>query len=334
MAKDNLFLGTARGAVGDVVFSRSNGHQVSRVRNRAPRNPQSAIQMMQRVVLKTGMSAYSMFREIADHAFQGAKNKTDNQSEFVKRNVNEMRKELQQLIDLNDPEEIMTAQDTNFAAKQMALPVLRPYVMSSGSLQGVTINAGAGGFKIPEFANLDWDSNPQGESICTYADVVAALGLQKGDQLTFLFGYIDDTDDTAEINDFRFARVILSPDDGDMTKRMFVKGESTTPYTIANANSRNQGSVYFSILGDIIGQTDAGEYTAGAARTLALCGVIVSRLNGGVWQRSTCQLTMRENGAGVTGSLQWDHKTAALGSAIWSYMNESNSSLYLNQAQG
>lgn len=329
MAKDNLFLGTARGAVGDVVFSRSNGHQVSRVRNRAPRNPQSAIQMMQRVILKTGMSAYSMFREIADHSFQGAKNKTDNQSEFVKRNVNEMRKELQQLIDLNDPEEIMTAQDTNFAAKQMALPVLRPYVMSSGSLQGVTINVSGNGFQIPEFTNFDY----QELSSITYQDVVDALGLQKGDQLTFLFGYIDDTDDTAEINDFRFARVILSPDDGDMTKNFFEIGTQDVNLHVANANSRNQGSVYFkATIGAIIGQTDAGEFTAGAARTLALCGVIVSRLNGGVWQRSTCQLTMRPNTG--TGALGQDHETAALGSAIWSYMNESNSSLYLNQAQG
>lgn len=329
MAKDNLFLGTARGAVGDVVFSRSNGHQVSRVRNRAPRNPQSAIQMMQRVILKTGMSAYSMFREIADHSFQSAKNKTDNQSEFVKRNVNEMRKELQQLIDLNDPAEIMTAQDTNFAAKQMALPVLRPYVMSSGSLQGVAVNVSGNGFQIPEFTNFDYEQ----AGTTTYQDVVDALGLQKGDQLTFLFGYIDDTTDTAEINDFRFARIILSPDDGDMTKSFFEIGTMDTNLHVANANSRNQGSVYFkSTIGAIIGQTDTGEYTAGSARTLALCGVIVSRLNGGVWQRSTCQLTMRPNTG--TGALGQDHETAALGSAIWSYMNESNSSLYLNQAQG
>lgn len=333
MAKDNLFLGTARGAVGDVVFSRSNGHQVSRVRNRAPRNPQSAIQMMQRVILKTGMSAYSMFREIADHSFQGAKNKTDNQSEFVKRNVNEMRKELQQLIDLNDPEEIMTAQDTNFAAKQMALPVLRPYVMSSGSLQGVQLTAAATGFSIDAlFTGVEWDLNPQGQVTFTYADVVAALGLQKGDQLTFCFGYIDDTDDTAEINDFRFARVILSPDDGDMTKKFLVKDETATNFHVANANSRNQGDVYIALNGLVIGQTDAGEYTAGAARTLALCGIIVSRLNGGVWQRSTCQLTMRPNTGAA--ALAVDHETAALGNAIWSYMNESNSSLYLNQAQG
>lgn len=332
MAKDNLFLGTARGAVGDVVFSRSNGHQVSRVRNRAPRNPQSAIQMMQRVILKTAMSSYSMFREIADHAFQGAKNKTENQSEFVRRNVNEMRKELQQLVDMNKPEEIMTSQDTNFASKQMALPVLRPYVMSSGSLQGVAVEVASNGFKIPAFENLEWDLTPGGEIISTYQDVVDALGLQKGDQLTFLFGYIDDTDETAEINDFRFARVILSPDDGDMTKKFFIKTEGESNLHVTNANSRNQGSVYFANLGSIIGQTDTSEFTAGTARTLALCGVIVSRLNGGVWQRSTCQLTMRESGE--VGALQWNHQTAALGNAIWSYLNESNSSLYLNQAQG
>jgi hypothetical protein len=51
MAKDNLFLGTARGSVGDIVFSRLDGQQVARVRNRAPRNPQSPAQMVQRIIM-------------------------------------------------------------------------------------------------------------------------------------------------------------------------------------------------------------------------------------------------------------------------------------------
>lgn len=332
MAKGNLFLGTARGSVGDVVFSRSNGSQVSRVRNRAPRNPQTSIQLMQRVIMKTAMTGYSMFREICDHAFQGQNGKTANQSAFVKRNVDEMRKELSQLIELNDPDEIMTAQDTNFNAKPMALPVLRPYVMSNGSLQTVGIAVRAGGFLIDQFFNLDWDIDTEGQVAITYQDVVDILGLHKGDQLTFLFAYIDDTTDSAEIIDFTYARVILSPDDGDMTKKFFVKNDGETHLTIANPNSRNNGKIYISLGGTVIGQKDSDEYTAGSARCLVGCSCVLSRLVGGIWQRSTSQLVIRpNNGVGATTN---DHETATLGSAIWTYLSDANSSQYLNQAQG
>lgn len=334
MAKDNLFLGTARGAVGDVVFSRSGGHQVSRVRNRAPRNPQTAIQLMQRVIMKTAMSSYSMFRELTDHSFQGANGKTANQSAFVKRNIDEMRKELAQLIEQNDPSEIMESTDFNFSSKQMSLPVLRPYVVSSGSLPSVATRVIAAGFNLSAlYEGVNWDISAQTSAPAfTYQQLVDALGLQAGDQLTFIYCYIDDTDEGAEMNDFRFSRVILAPDDGDMTKPFLKKEAADTNYTVNSPNSRNQGEFHIGAGATITGMTDDDEYTAGGARTLVAFGVIVSRLNGGVWQRSTCQLTTRSN-SGV-GATTCDHETGYLGNAIWSYLNDANSSLYLNQAQG
>lgn len=46
--KGNMFLGYARGSVGDVVFSRVKGQQTGRARNRQPSNPKSEAQMQQR----------------------------------------------------------------------------------------------------------------------------------------------------------------------------------------------------------------------------------------------------------------------------------------------
>lgn len=71
MAKGNLFQGMARGKVGDVVFYRMNGVQMSRLRNRAPKNPRSNEQLYQRCIIATTMKAYSAGKEIFDHAFQG-----------------------------------------------------------------------------------------------------------------------------------------------------------------------------------------------------------------------------------------------------------------------
>lgn len=48
MSKGNLFLGYARGSVGDVVMSRVKGQQVAKARNRKPANPKSKKQMTQR----------------------------------------------------------------------------------------------------------------------------------------------------------------------------------------------------------------------------------------------------------------------------------------------
>ena len=71
MAKGNMLQGMARGKVGDVVFSRLNGQQISRVRNRQPYNPRTNKQLIQRAIMATVMLGYSAGKEIFNHSFQG-----------------------------------------------------------------------------------------------------------------------------------------------------------------------------------------------------------------------------------------------------------------------
>lgn len=91
MAKGNLFQGMARGAVGDVVFSRLNGQQVSRVRNRQPANPQTNAQLYQRAIMATVMQAYSAGKKIFDHAFEGKKTGSECQNAFLSLNSLKLR---------------------------------------------------------------------------------------------------------------------------------------------------------------------------------------------------------------------------------------------------
>ena len=91
MSKGNMFQGMARGKVGDVVFSRLDGQQITRVRNRNPRNPRTNAQLYQRAVMATIMQAYSAGKAIFDHSFQGKSVGSGCQREFMSRNANILR---------------------------------------------------------------------------------------------------------------------------------------------------------------------------------------------------------------------------------------------------
>lgn len=329
MSKGNLLLGQARGRVGDVVFTRIDGEQVARSRNRAPKNPQTPIQLLQRSIMKTNSLGYSMFRDIADHAFQGKVQGTECQSEFSRLNIAAMRDELAQLINDNDPEEILSSQEFNFSSKGDSLPVLREYILSSGTLTPVPVRLNVNGM---QFADIEVTS----ETIVTitYADVVQALGIQKGDQLTFCMAFVDDSIETPFLSKFSYARVILEPDDGDMTHPMFSYSDGIATINASHANPRNDGKVAFNYAPSgllVCGEVDDAPWTAGSKMCLVACAVIVSRQTGGVWQRSRAQFTVRANSG--TAATTNDHFVAYLGDAIYSYMTQANSSLYLNQAQ-
>lgn len=86
-----MLQGMARGKVGDVVFSRLNGEQIARVRNRNPKNPKTNAQLYQRAIMATVMQAYSAGRKIFDHAFQGYSVGEANQRRFMSVNAKHLR---------------------------------------------------------------------------------------------------------------------------------------------------------------------------------------------------------------------------------------------------
>lgn len=75
-----MFLGYARGSVGDVVFSRVNGQQTARARNRKPENPKTQSQMIQR----SRFAYLSKFYAHAQQAFFkfGFENKKASESDY------------------------------------------------------------------------------------------------------------------------------------------------------------------------------------------------------------------------------------------------------------
>lgn len=68
MAKSNMFLGLASGKLGDVVFARSNGQQISRVRV-IPKNPRTGKQQAQRVRMAAVAALYRAARGVLKDSF-------------------------------------------------------------------------------------------------------------------------------------------------------------------------------------------------------------------------------------------------------------------------
>lgn len=81
----------ARGKVGDVVLTRVDGQQVTRVRNSNPKNPRTDKQQYQRAIMATIMRAYSAGQEIFNHAWQGCAVGAECQRRFMSDNVNILR---------------------------------------------------------------------------------------------------------------------------------------------------------------------------------------------------------------------------------------------------
>lgn len=334
MSKDNLFLGFARGSVGDVTFTRVNGVQVARARNRSPKNPKTPIQLVQRVSMKTAALGYSLLQDICNHAFQGRQEGTECQSRFTTLNVAALRATIQNLLDTGSPEEILNAIVGNFSEKSSSLAEFAPYVVSEGTLQTIPCSFFDGYFVV----NLGETESEAPFGDVTYQDVVDMLGLQQGDQLTFLFCSIDDKNvldpNISRFNGFRYARVILEPNDGDMTSNFLDAGEVNKP------NVRNEGDVTFQFIkasglptGYMRAFNPAILSGAGQVNTVAAFTCIASRLSGGVWQRSSQQLILRPDEVGPSGGLNHDHHTDYLGEAIQTYLVNDSSSLYLNQAE-
>ena len=332
MAKDNLFLGTARGSVGDIVFSRLDGQQVARVRNRAPRNPQSPAQMVQRIIMSSVGKAYSFMQAICNHSFEGFESSQQSQRKFMEVNVGILRDKCADVLAYPVESAIKSSTVFNFSFKNDYAPVLNGYQISAGSLPSIALAADpqenvTGWLPVIPITDL-----PEVPANTTYQQFIDMLGLQRGDQLTFIQVTHDSNNrdhDADILTGFRFCRVILDPAGGDMSVPLIVNNAINDP------NERNEGS--FSTIrmrpteenspGGLLFVVSNVSISGASDRAQAASAVILSRQVGNRWLRSTQFLLPRY----TSGSNILSHST--LGLAYESYKIGASSDLYLNQAE-
>lgn len=89
MSKGNMLLGYARGKVGDVVFSRVKGQQITKARNRRPANPRTYLQMYQRALFASSVLFYQFARaNFFKFAFEDKGYHESDYNAFMRHNVN------------------------------------------------------------------------------------------------------------------------------------------------------------------------------------------------------------------------------------------------------
>lgn len=323
MSKGNLFLGQARGSVGDVTFTHIAGQQVARARNRSPRNPRVPSQMLQRIVLNSASKAYSLMQPIVNHSFEGVQGVARNQQRFMMLNTSAFRDKLADVITNPTEAEALASTATSFSFKGDFFPQINAYRISEGTLPAMTVQCGPA--SSPKF-QLRIESSA--EEILSYQDVIDTLNVQAGDQLTFIgLGHKYDDESYDQVQAFMFARVILEPASGDFEYN-FIDSETDR---VADPNPKNEGDVRLSIKQDSQGWYIEFEFPGMSSSVHEMFpsmvggAVILSRFEAGRWRRSPQSIVPATFGGSLPAL-----DTATFGSAYASYLVGDSSNLFLN----
>lgn len=305
MSKGNMLLGHARGKVGDVVFSRVNGQQITRSRAAVVKNPKTEAQMIQRIILNTISQAYSKMSAITDHSFEGVQPGQKSMSVFMRTNMNNLRQKIASALANNQD------YDSINAFSPLGSNVFMPnvYTVAKGSLPEIAAS----------FDNATTYAKIEGD-FSTYQSVIDTFGLQRGDQITLIA--VDGIRATTQT--FHFARIILDPRLTDGSQ-----ADLSVPFIANNAinlpSPRNEGEI-----ATISAETGYLKF-AFSAQSIQMAGAIVSRQKSdGTWLRSNCDMALNESSAAYLGySLQYCLDLAEsgdLGTLSERYLNNAGTS--------
>lgn len=269
MAKGNMLLGYARGSVGDLTFYRRNAQQITRARARQVKNPKTLSQQMQRAIMRTGVAAYQVLKEICDHSWEGIAYGADSYSYFLKRNLAMLR-------DLA----AVGGQDTkSFLPSGFNGLVAMPWVLSKGSISwNGYVRSGFGlqiSSSIPQAATL---------STITYAQLATLMGLQQGDQITFIWAPQRNDVDESNAMSLIVARLILSPKNGEFAETNVF--DASGKINDGNILNENMNAITFSVeRGEALIATADGFTPNDSPIGAAI--IISRRASDGAWLRSS-----------------------------------------------
>lgn len=173
MAKGNWLLGGVSGKVGDLVLSRSNGKQVTRARNRNPKNPKTSAQALQRMKFGALAAFYDAFAtDVLDHSWQGVKYGGASHNFFYKAALSSSVK-------------------TPAVAKGSNVFVPSNYPMARGILQPVNVQFQSNASMHTDIA-FDWSANDSTSLQAFIDDFISQNPYYAGKQLTFVIVSLED----------------------------------------------------------------------------------------------------------------------------------------------
>lgn len=165
MSSGNMLLGTAKGRLGSIVFSRSNGQQQQRTYIPHPRNPRSNTQMMQRASFLNAQKFYTRgVQNLFKYAYESKRPGESDFNAFMRANVKR------------------SPVISQAAANEPTYPAIGNWQMSQGSIAALSQSIDTAGSKVkldlqhPKIDDTHWGD------ICT--ELIATYGLQQGDIVT------------------------------------------------------------------------------------------------------------------------------------------------------
>ena len=170
MAKGNLFLGTGRKKLGDVVLYRRNGQQQARVRIRNVANPKSYGQALQRNYLAPVSKFYAPLAGVLEKSWESL-NKMDSYQAFLKANIDLARR-------------------NGWAVPKGAPFTPLPYKLSKGILPPLTC-----GFIDDEPCLKTEIPMSQDTTVSGLTYNMQLMGYKEGDQLTVIGVYVTNDGD-------------------------------------------------------------------------------------------------------------------------------------------
>lgn len=323
-----MLLGLSRKKLGDIVFYRSEGQQRARVRVRTIKNPRSAKQAVQRMVLATASKTLAALRGLYNHSFEN----------IAVGNASTRHAQRLLMEGYRNSAALAINEGTNVGnAAQMAIkgaPIAGCYEgqpMSRGRLPMNLYSLDEDGRAVINVS----DATALAATITTqaqYAAALAAIGLEPGDQLTLIV-YAGNTDvqvatfgDTYNYADaYRYARVTFVPTLPEGFSGTLLSDTAINPTLIASSEgvlpsfSLDNANTAFVL--------DAQGLPSGYS--VLACAVVRSQKNAG-------GTTYYSNADFVTNSDVWDDNTAAY--VYGSYMDgaegiDVGDTLYLKNAE-
>lgn len=256
MAVGNLFLGTARRKVGDVVLYRRDGVQQARVRVRTISNPKSEAQSLQRNYLAPVSKFYAPLSGVLEKSWEGL-NRSRSHNEFNRTNID------------------LARQNGWYVDKYQGFTPL-PYKVSHGTLSPLP-------YAMDESLHIYLPGNFTADStVADFTTAMVALGYQVGDQVTVIaclegaysevrptwMRFFLNSGDTTKLTDVSNGQIAFSITDSEV----FVEGIEDAIVAGAVIISRQSGdkwlrSSQFMVVADDYMANHSGE--AARARAIA-----------------------------------------------------------------
>lgn len=168
--KGNMFLGYARGSVGDVTFSRVKNQQVARARNRNPNNPRTAAQMTQRTRFMSAVKFFSRgVQNLFQFAFEDKRPQESDYNAFMRANAGKGI--------------YLTKADFD----NTRYPALGNWTMTKGSLQSFRCSVDSSSKRLTALTSVTGDSSKSYTSVGDLSTALIAGGdFMEGDVITMV----------------------------------------------------------------------------------------------------------------------------------------------------